>query len=189
MAMVQAAASDAVAANERKRLAKMIEDAGVTDDGSRWLDELTVDALAAMDELGQATATQLADAVPSLATRITLVARQALRVHHVARVPDPAGARRRGPPRARSPEGSLDRDAAPLDHPAAVARRSAPRADHRRRCRRPSWPGRGWRGSDRGRCRPQVVDGLEPRDDTSSPRPRRHGGGGPRRCRRSRPRR
>ena len=72
MAMIQAAASDAVAANERKRLARMIEDAGVTDDGSRWLDELTVDALAAMDGLGQATATQLAEAVPALATRITL---------------------------------------------------------------------------------------------------------------------
>ncbi|MGH9273422.1 MAG: winged helix DNA-binding domain-containing protein [Acidimicrobiales bacterium] len=72
MARVQAAASDAVAANERKRLAKMIEDAGVTDDGGGWLDQLTADALAAMDELGQATATQLADAVPALATRITL---------------------------------------------------------------------------------------------------------------------
>lgn len=72
MAMVQAAASDAVAAAERQRLVKMIEEAGVAKNGSRWLDRLTVDALAAMEELGQATATQLAEAVPALSTRMTL---------------------------------------------------------------------------------------------------------------------
>lgn len=72
MAMIQAAASEAVAAAERQRLVKMIEEAGVAKDGSRWLDRLTADALAAMEELGQATATQLAEAVPALSTRITL---------------------------------------------------------------------------------------------------------------------
>jgi hypothetical protein len=72
MAMVQAAASEAVAAAERQRLVKMIEEAGVAKDGRRWLDRLTADALAAMEELGQATATQLAEAVPALSTRITL---------------------------------------------------------------------------------------------------------------------
>lgn len=72
MAMIKAAASDGVAAVERKRLATMIEAAGVTEDGDAWLDQLTVDTLTAMEALGQATASQLADAVPALATRITL---------------------------------------------------------------------------------------------------------------------
>lgn len=74
MAMLQVAAADAVAANERRRLANVVEDAGVADDGGRWLDDVTVATLAAMEQLGQATATELAAAVPALATRVTLAA-------------------------------------------------------------------------------------------------------------------
>jgi hypothetical protein len=70
--VVQAGASDAVAAVERKRLVGMLEEAGVTTDGSRWLGRVQRRALTAMDELGEATAAQLGAAVPALAGRMTL---------------------------------------------------------------------------------------------------------------------
>jgi hypothetical protein len=70
--VVQAGASDAVAAAERKRLVGMLEDAGVTGDGARWLRRVQREALTAMDELGEATAAQLGAAVPDLAGRMTL---------------------------------------------------------------------------------------------------------------------
>jgi hypothetical protein len=70
--VVQAGASDAVAAVERKRLVGMLEDAGVTSDGAGWLRRRQRQALAAMDELGEATAAQLGAAVPALAGRMTL---------------------------------------------------------------------------------------------------------------------
>jgi hypothetical protein len=72
--MIQAGASDAVAVTERTRLVKMLEDAEVTTDGRAWLADVERKALAAMDHLGEATATDLAKAVPQLGTRITLAA-------------------------------------------------------------------------------------------------------------------
>lgn len=72
--VLQSAAADDVAAAERKRLVKLLEDAGVADDGEAWLAEVEPAAIAAFDELGDAAATHLADAVPALATRVTLAA-------------------------------------------------------------------------------------------------------------------
>jgi hypothetical protein len=70
--VVQAGASDAVAASERKRLVGMLEDAGVTSDGARWLRRVQRQALAAMEDLGEATAAELGTAVPALEGRMTL---------------------------------------------------------------------------------------------------------------------
>ena len=72
--MVQAGAGDAVAATERARLAGMLEAAGVASDGSRWLRRIHRQVLAAADELGEATAAELAKAVPALGTRMTISA-------------------------------------------------------------------------------------------------------------------
>ena len=71
-AVVQAAASDAVAAVQRKRLAAEVEAAGVARDGARWLAEVGAKALAAVEEMGEATAAQLGAAVPELGTRLTI---------------------------------------------------------------------------------------------------------------------
>jgi len=70
--LVQAAASDRVAADERKRLARLLEDAGVTGDGDRWIAKATAHVIDAVQTAGPMTAAQLADAVPALATRLTL---------------------------------------------------------------------------------------------------------------------
>jgi len=72
--VLQSAAADVVAAAERKRLVKLLEDAGVADDGEAWLAEVEPAALALFDDLGDAAATHLAEAVPALATRVTLAA-------------------------------------------------------------------------------------------------------------------
>lgn len=72
MAMVQAAASDRVAADERKKLAKVVEEAGVAADGDAWIDAATLDVLAAVRAAGQATASEIGAAVPALAGRLTI---------------------------------------------------------------------------------------------------------------------
>lgn len=72
VAVVQAAASDAVAAVQRKRLAAEVEAAGVARDGARWLADVGAKAVAAVEELGEATAAQLGAAVPELGTRLTI---------------------------------------------------------------------------------------------------------------------
>jgi len=72
--VLQSAAADGVAVAERKRLVKLLEDAGVAEDGEAWLAEVEPAAIATFDELGEAAASQLADAVPALATRVTLAA-------------------------------------------------------------------------------------------------------------------
>jgi hypothetical protein len=71
-AVVQAAASDAVAAVQRKRLAAEVEAAGIARDGMRWLARVGDQAVAAVEEMGEATAAQLGAAVPELGTRLTL---------------------------------------------------------------------------------------------------------------------
>ncbi|MGV3759738.1 MAG: winged helix DNA-binding domain-containing protein [Actinomycetota bacterium] len=72
--VLQSAAADGVAAAERRRLVKLLEDAGVADDGEAWLAEVEPAAIAAFEDLGEAAATHLADTVPALATRVTLAA-------------------------------------------------------------------------------------------------------------------
>jgi len=64
--MVQVAASDAVAANERKRLLQLIDEAGWTKNAARWLTKAKKDALAALEGLGSATAAEIVARVPEL---------------------------------------------------------------------------------------------------------------------------
>ncbi len=72
MAMVQAAASDRVALDERKKLARILEGAGVAEDGDAWITGATADVLDALASAGPSTATDLAKLVPALSTRLTL---------------------------------------------------------------------------------------------------------------------
>lgn len=60
---IQAAAGERVAAQERRRLAKDVESAGLVDDGTAWLHEASDAALEALDRLGEATSTELRAAV------------------------------------------------------------------------------------------------------------------------------
>ncbi|WP_165618304.1 DNA glycosylase AlkZ-like family protein, partial [Mycobacterium talmoniae] len=64
---VQAAASDRVAATERRRLIADVAKAGVAADGARWLDRAGAAVLRHLDEHGPATSTELRAAVPELA--------------------------------------------------------------------------------------------------------------------------
>jgi hypothetical protein len=70
--ILQAACSDAVAANERKRLAKVLVDQGVSDDADRWIKKFGVKAVQALEKLGEATATELTKEVPELARKVVL---------------------------------------------------------------------------------------------------------------------
>jgi len=63
---VQAAASDRVADQETRRLAKEVEKAGLFADGTAWLASASAAALAGLDTLGEATSTELRAAVPLL---------------------------------------------------------------------------------------------------------------------------
>ncbi len=64
--VVQAAASRRVADQERRRLAKEVQNAGLVDDGEAWLRAASAAVLDALDALGEATSTELRAAVPLL---------------------------------------------------------------------------------------------------------------------------
>lgn len=66
LGVIQAAASQRVADQECKRLAKHVEKAGITKNGVAWLQAASEAALQALEEMGEATATQLREAVPEL---------------------------------------------------------------------------------------------------------------------------
>ena len=70
--MVQAGASNAVAARERKRLVQWIEASGIAPSGSRWLRTAEVSTLEALRTHGPSTATELAKHVPLLRKQITV---------------------------------------------------------------------------------------------------------------------
>jgi hypothetical protein len=70
--IVQAAAADAVAVRERKKLIALLEATGVATDGARFLRRVERDTLAAVTELGSAAAAELAAHVPALATQMPL---------------------------------------------------------------------------------------------------------------------
>lgn len=70
VSITQAAATDAVATTMRARLAKELESEGVTDDGARWLDELSDAVATAVADRGPSTGAELAKAVPLLQTRL-----------------------------------------------------------------------------------------------------------------------
>src|SRR5690606_12008253 len=64
--VVQAAVSARVAERERRRLARDVERAGLVDDGEGWLRAAEAAALDALDRLGEATSSELREAVPLL---------------------------------------------------------------------------------------------------------------------------
>lgn len=68
--LLQRSSSDAVAATERRRLVALLEEKGVTNDATRWLDRVEAKTLAAITELGPAAASDLTKIVPELAIQI-----------------------------------------------------------------------------------------------------------------------
>lgn len=68
--VLQASSSNAVAANERRRLEGMLAGAGLADDPAAWLRPIEEKALTALDELGGAFANDLSGLVPELAIQI-----------------------------------------------------------------------------------------------------------------------
>jgi len=66
------AAGERVAAQQRALLARLVVEAGITDDPLPWLAQAERALLAALDDLGEATAPELAAADPLLAARVEL---------------------------------------------------------------------------------------------------------------------
>jgi hypothetical protein len=69
ISLIQAAASDRVAENERRRLVADAQKAGITEDGETWLDTACVAVLRHLAEYGEASAKELRAALPELAGR------------------------------------------------------------------------------------------------------------------------
>ncbi len=69
--VINAAAARAIGVAERKRLIQMLEGASVAPDVPAWLAEVEAQTIAALDELGAATATQLTRRVPGMRIQIT----------------------------------------------------------------------------------------------------------------------
>ena len=67
--LIQSAASDRVADNERRRLVADAQKAGITDDGDTWLDTACAAVLRHLAEQGAASAKELREALPELAGR------------------------------------------------------------------------------------------------------------------------
>ncbi len=65
--MIQAASSDRVADNERRRLTADVRRAGVAADGHRWVDRACAAVLRHLGDSGPASSTQLRTALPELA--------------------------------------------------------------------------------------------------------------------------
>src|SRR5664279_1819276 len=68
--VVQAGCTDALVAGQRKRVVNMIEAAGIARNGRRWLEQVEAETVAALDELGSATATELVKVVPRLGIQL-----------------------------------------------------------------------------------------------------------------------
>jgi hypothetical protein len=66
LGVIQSAASRRVAEQERRRLIKDVEQAGLVEDGAAWLALVSKATLEALDVMGEATATQLREAVELL---------------------------------------------------------------------------------------------------------------------------
>lgn len=69
--IVQASSTLAVAATERRKLHQLLEGAGIPD-LNRWLADVERATLAAVEELGEAAATELTPRIPELAVRLRL---------------------------------------------------------------------------------------------------------------------
>ena len=70
--IVQAACTDPLVPRERKRFVTMVEGAGIARDGQRWLKKLERKTLAAIEELREATASEISTLVPELTEKITV---------------------------------------------------------------------------------------------------------------------
>jgi hypothetical protein len=70
-AVVQAACTNAIAAAQRRRYGRMLEQAGIARDGAAWLDDVVRETLAALERRGQAYARELSQDVPRLREKIT----------------------------------------------------------------------------------------------------------------------
>lgn len=71
-AVVQAACTRDVAARERRRTVKMLQDAGVADDAGDWLAGVERMTLAALSERGEALSAELSEVVPELAHKFVV---------------------------------------------------------------------------------------------------------------------
>ena len=69
-AVMNAAVTRAIAVTERKRTIQMLEGAGVAKNATKWLNEVEAQTVAALDELGGATAAQLTKRVSGLRVQI-----------------------------------------------------------------------------------------------------------------------
>ena len=67
--IVQAACTDALVPNERRRLERMLAENGVADDVPKWLADVEAKTLAELRARGEATAGELTKAVPELGER------------------------------------------------------------------------------------------------------------------------
>jgi hypothetical protein len=66
MGVAQSGASDRVAATERRKLVRDVQDAGLHVDGERWLDAASAEVLAALSGGREATSTELRKEIPLL---------------------------------------------------------------------------------------------------------------------------
>jgi hypothetical protein len=69
-AVVQAACTESIAAAQRRRYAKLIEEGGVAKDGRRWLARAEAATLKALTARGEAFATELSSDVPQLRKKV-----------------------------------------------------------------------------------------------------------------------
>jgi hypothetical protein len=69
-AVVQAACTEAIAASQRRRYAKLIEEGGIAKDGRRWLARAEAATLKALRARGEAFATELSSDVPQLRKKV-----------------------------------------------------------------------------------------------------------------------
>lgn len=69
--VLQAAATADLAAGERKRLLGLLEGAGIAKDAARWLANVEAETIDVLEELGEATAADLAKRVPGLREQIS----------------------------------------------------------------------------------------------------------------------
>ena len=70
--VVHAACTRAIAVTERKRLIQLVEQGGVAEDASRWVEEANEATLRALEARGEAFASELSADVPALRARIRL---------------------------------------------------------------------------------------------------------------------
>jgi hypothetical protein len=73
-AVIQSSSTRAIAVRERRLAIKMIEEGGIAADGAAWLKEAEEATVAALAELGEATAAEISAAVPMIRAKVTMAA-------------------------------------------------------------------------------------------------------------------